>query len=313
MSDFDALNHILNAAGRVPLLTAEEEILLGRKVQAMMQLLEANPAGPYSPAERRTIRAGRKARDRMVTANLRLVANVCRKFLRTMPKLGTTPEDMMQDGILGLTRGVEKFDPERGYKLSTYIYWWIRQGINRGLHYTARTIRLPTHIAEKIFKSTHVTNQLRTELNREPTIAEIAHALDMPEAEYQRFLAIGNRIGSLDAALEEEGAPILNLVDDGSTNDSHLEDLSDQLDSERLRRVINEVLTDKQRMVVMLYYGIGTDETVTMREISRRMGCHTEAIRQNLQRALNKIKREMLLAKQVEDPLHQPWTISSAA
>lgn len=307
----DTLSSMLNSAGRVPLLTADEEIHLGRRVQAMIQLQQDKPNGPYTMEERRVLRRGKQAKDRMVTANLRLVATICRRFQRTLPGLDVTFEDMMQDGILGLMRGVEKFDPSRGYKLSTYIYWWIRQGINRGVHQNARTIRLPVHVAEKMMHATHVQQRLRNELKRDPTTVEIAEALGVAEAEYRRFLLIGSKTASLDCIAGDEGSAIGDLMTDGSTRDSQLDDLSTVIDHERVRHIINTILTDKQRMVVLMHYGIGM-EPKTWREIGKAMGVHHEACRCNHDRAMRRIKRELLLTQQIEKPLYKTWSLTAA-
>lgn len=311
MNDLQSFGLILNDAGRIPLLTPDEEILLARRLQASLALKAEKPNGPYTPKERRLLQRGHAARQRMITANLRLVANVCRRFIRTMPNIGMTPEDMMQEGILGLTRGVEGFDPERGYKLSTYVYWWIRQGINRGIHTTARTIRIPVNIAEKLFRVTHVQNQLRHQLKREPTAKEVADTLGVSEAEYRRFIIIGVKTASLDAVVTEDGSPIVELISDGSTCESHLEDLSENLDCERLRHIINTVLNDQQRLIVMMRFGIGM-EPKTWREISKIIGIHHEACRCNLDRAIRLIRREMTLTPQVQKPLYKPWTLAAA-
>jgi RNA polymerase sigma factor (sigma-70 family) len=312
MYDTDSFGQILNAAGRIPLLTPEEEIHLSRMVQSMHALKSKKPTGPYTSKERRCLSNGKRARDRMITANLRLVASVVRRYIRVMPKLGLTFEDMMQDGIIGLTRGVEKFDPERGYKLSTYVYWWIRQGITRGINATGRCIRLPVHIAELGFRSSNVVNQLRQQLGREPTVAEVAETLKVSEEEYRRFLLIGNSTSSLDAAINEEGGHIADLISDGETNDDQLEKVSDTINQERVMTAINDRLNERQRLVVMHHFGIGTSAK-TLTEISELCGVSRERCRQLLKASIYILQREMLLSKQVEDPLHQPWTLAAAA
>ena len=148
--DTGAIDHILTAAGRAPLLTAEEEILLGRRVQALMRLLEDKPDGPYTSAEQRTLRLGKRAKERMITANIRLVVHVAKKYIHRIQTL--TLADLIQEGSIGLIRGVEKFDPERGYKFSTFGYWWVRQGISRAITQNDRVIRLPIAAVEALNK-----------------------------------------------------------------------------------------------------------------------------------------------------------------
>lgn len=298
----DSLTDHLNTAAKIPLLTADEEIILGRAVQAMLQLQEINPAGPYSKAERRIIQRGQRARDRMITANLRLVANITRRFQRMCAGLDVSPEDLMQEGTLGLIRGVEKFDPERGYKLSTYIYWWIRQGISRYVYNHSRLIRVPAHVAEKGMRSSRVIAQLEHELGRSPTLKEVAEALEISEAEYRHWLMVGAKSFSLDqAALNDpDNSAIMDLVGDDGSAEEHLEDLGNKIDHERLLNAINTALTDRQRLSILHRYGLAGYEQKTYREIAKMIGCHHEACRQQVDRAFRKLRREMLLTKQIE-------------
>lgn len=308
----ESLDHFLNQAGRIPLLTPEEEIHLGRAVQAMMALRQDKPNGPYSRTENRVIARGMRARDRMITANLRLVAVLCRKFARTVSTLGVEDADLMSDGILGLVRGVEKFDPERGYKLSTYIYWWIRQGINRGLVQTARTIRMPGTIAEKLVTHNRTVHSLRQTLGREPSYAEVADAMQIPEEEYRRLLVMGARPTSLDMTPTEDGSSLGELMTDNVTQEEQLEQLSDSLDSERVRDAINSILSDTERLVVMLRYGFSGEPPKDWKQIGLQLRASRETARNHHAKALRKIQLHLAKTQQVEQPLYRPWTLAAA-
>lgn len=308
----ESLDVFLNRAGRIPLLTASEEIHLGRAVQAMMALRADNPNGPYSRDEQRLITRGMRARNRMITANLRLVATLCRKFARTIPALGVEDSDLMSDGILGLVRGVEKFDPERGYKLSTYIYWWIWQGINRGLVQTSRAIRMPTTLAEKLVVHSKIINNLRHMLGREPTYAEVADEMSISEAEYQRFLVLGARPTSLDVSLTDDGSKLGDTISDGNCKDFQLDQLSDEMDRERVREAVNSVLNETERLVVNMRYGFSGESPRDWNQIGTKLSASRETARKHHAKALRKIQMHLLKTKQVEQPLYRPWTLATA-
>lgn len=188
----EALQDYLNAIGRVPLLTPDEQIILGRAVQAWMADKESDKPCP------RIERRGRRAMDRMVSANLRLVVSISRRFKHAGPSLSQM--DLIQAGNLGLIRGVEKFDPERGYRCSTYLYWWIRQGISRHIDESSRTIRPPSTHASKLSRLGRIGAQLEQDLGRAPSRAELAEALGMKLADLDVMLRVGLPCWSLDHA-----------------------------------------------------------------------------------------------------------------
>lgn len=199
----DLLRSYLRDIGRVPLLSHEQEITLGRQVQELMHLEElreeltmraggeepsgealAAAAGLSAAQLRRRLQMGRRAKERMVAANLRLVVSVAKKYTRRNMEL----LDLIQEGTIGLVRGVEKFDPTRGYKFSTYAYWWIRQGITRAIAEKSRTIRLPIHITETLNKLKKGQRELSQELGRTPTVSELAVYVELPEDEVKDLL-----------------------------------------------------------------------------------------------------------------------------
>ena len=192
--DVDLVRSYLRDIGRVPLLTHEQEITLGRQVQDLMDIeamqaeLEsrdgdkpsadklAKASGLTSLQLKRKLQHGRRAKERMVAANLRLVVSVAKKYTKRNMEL----LDLIQEGTIGLVRGVEKFDPTRGYKFSTYAYWWIRQGITRAIAEKSRTIRLPIHITEMLNKLKKGQRELSQELGRTPTVTELAEYVELP-------------------------------------------------------------------------------------------------------------------------------------
>ena len=159
----DSIGFYLSSIGRVPLLTPAEEIELAHHVQKMKGLLDI-PKEKVTPRERHQMRMGKRARDRMMAANLRLVVSVAKKYQNQ----GLELLDLVQEGAIGLERAVDKFDPAMGYKFSTYAYWWIRQGMTRAIDNSARTIRLPIHISEKLSKMRRISRELSHRLGRQP-------------------------------------------------------------------------------------------------------------------------------------------------
>jgi RNA polymerase nonessential primary-like sigma factor len=223
----DLLRSYLRDIGRVPLLTHEQEITLGRQVQELMALEEMREeltmrsggeepsnaklaaAAGLSPALlRRRLQAGRRAKERMVAANLRLVVSVAKKYTKRNMEL----LDLIQEGTIGLVRGVEKFDPTRGYKFSTYAYWWIRQGITRAIAEKSRTIRLPIHITETLNKLKKGQRELSQELGRTPTVAELAAAVELPEEDVKDLLCRARQPVSLETKVGDgEDTELLDL------------------------------------------------------------------------------------------------------
>ena len=205
----DSVRAYLRDIGRIPLLETEEEILLGRKVQRLMTLLQMKEELSLdndSLAEamdiplkqlKREIREGEKAKDKMVTANLRLVVSVAKKYTKRNMEL----LDIIQEGTIGLVRGVEKFDPGRGYKFSTYAYWWIRQGITRAIAEKSRSIRLPIHITEMLNKLKKGQRELSQELSRTPSIKELSEYVELPENDVKDLMSRAGQPVSLETKI----------------------------------------------------------------------------------------------------------------
>jgi len=210
----DGLSTFLNSSGKVPLLTPAEELHLGARVQRLMALLEEKPDGEYDDEERRAIKAGRRAKDRMVTANLRLVVTVAKRYSNRGAQVGLSLDDLIQEGCIGLNRGVERFDYTRGYKFSTYAYWWIRQSISRALN-TTGTIRLPIHVSDALCRIAGARRSLAAENNHNPTLAQLAERTRLAPSLLKAALEHGmpaRQTTSLDAQVTEEGSTLCDLM-----------------------------------------------------------------------------------------------------
>ena len=292
----DLLRSYLRDIGRVPLLSHEQEITLGRQVQELMQLDELREelklrAGGEEPAAavlataaglspqllRRRLQAGRRAKERMVAANLRLVVSVAKKYTRRNMEL----LDLIQEGTIGLVRGVEKFDPTRGYKFSTYAYWWIRQGITRAIAEKSRTIRLPIHITETLNKLKKGQRELSQELGRTPTVSELAVAVELPEEEVKELLCRARQPVSLETKVGDgEDTELLDLL----AGDGVLP--SEVVDGECLKgdlRALLEQLPELQGKVLKMRYGINGEEPMSLTGIGRILGISRDRVR-NLER-----------------------------
>jgi RNA polymerase nonessential primary-like sigma factor len=299
----DSLRSYLHDIGRVPLLSHEQEITLGRQVQELMALedlrqelrLRAGDQDPsdaklaaeagLSPAQlRRRLQLGRRAKERMVAANLRLVVSVAKKYTRRNMEL----LDLIQEGTIGLVRGVEKFDPTRGYKFSTYAYWWIRQGITRAIAEKSRSIRLPIHITESLNKLKKGQRELSQELGRTPTISELALAVDMPEDEVKDLLCRARQPLSLETKVgDSEDTELLDLLA------SEMVGPSDVVDGECLRNDLEDLvaqLPELQGKVLRLRYGIGGGEPMSLTSIARNLGMSRDKTRNLERRALEGIR-----------------------
>jgi RNA polymerase nonessential primary-like sigma factor len=294
--DGDLVRSYLRDIGRVPLLSHEQEITLGRQVQELMGLEElrdelairagGEPPSPemlaaeagLSPALlRRRLQAGRRAKERMVAANLRLVVSVAKKYTKRNMEL----LDLIQEGTIGLVRGVEKFDPTRGYKFSTYAYWWIRQGITRAIAEKSRSIRLPIHITETLNKLKKAQRELSQELGRTPTVGELAVAVELPEEEVKDLLSRARQPVSLETKVGDgEDTELLDLLaGDGVLPDEvvAVECLKGDL------RALLEQLPELQGQVLRMRYGIEDGEPMSLTAIGRHLGISRDRVR-NLER-----------------------------
>ena len=305
----DAVRAYLHEIGRVPLLSHEDEIVLGKQVQQLMALLaikealieqlpeEATAEATISQAEwaeaagiseaelSDQLRRGQRAKRKMIEANLRLVVAVAKKY----QKRNLEFLDLIQEGTLGLERGVEKFDPMKGYKFSTYAYWWIRQAITRAIAQQARTIRLPIHITEKLNKIKRVQRELSQKLGRSPNAAEIGVELELEPKQVREYLTIARQPISLDVRIGDNQDTELQdlLEDDGASPEDYTVQQSLRQD---IFRMLSE-LTPQQQEVINLRFGMNDGNPLSLAKVGQRMGISRERVRQLEQQALKHLRR----------------------
>jgi len=283
----DPISWYLATIGRVPLLTPSEEIELGNQVQAMMRLVEEQRnEADYSEKEQKTIRVGRRSKQRMMKANLRLVVSVAKKYQGK----GLELLDLIQEGSLGLERAVEKFDPTRGYKFSTYAFWWIRQSMTRAIACQSRTIRLPVHLSERLSTIRKVSLELAHKLGAMPSRREIAEAMDIPIDELDALLRQALTTSSLDAPVNgEEGRSFLGDLIADNNGAEPLDQVERGIHQEQLGRWLT-YLTDQERQVLELRFGLEGEERHTLAEIGRLLDVSRERVRQVELKALRKLR-----------------------
>jgi len=282
----DSIGWYLSTIGRVPLLTPAEEIELAHHVRAGKVLLEIPPA-ERTPQQRRQIRMAQRARDRMIAANLRLVVSVAKKYQNQ----GLELLDLVQEGAIGLERAVDKFDPAMGYKFSTYAYWWIRQGMTRAIDNSARTIRLPIHISEKLSKMRRISRELSHRFGRQPNRLELAHGLGMQPEELDELISQSTPCASLDAHArgEEDRSTLGELIADPASGDS-MDNMDRSLQKEHLGGWMSQ-LNEREQEILKLRFGLGGQEPLTLAEIGRKINVSRERVRQLEARAILKLRQ----------------------
>jgi RNA polymerase primary sigma factor len=273
--------------GRIPLLTPSEEIQLGNQVQAAAALAGRTD---LSPGERRIAKAGRRAKNRMIEANLRLVVAVSRRY----PHDGLDQIDLIQEGTIGLVRAVEKFDPGRGYKFSTYAFWWIRQAMQRALDQQSRVIRSPVHAADLMRKVRKIAAQYLQETGREPTLRELAEQAEVPEASLHSAILANSSPASLDARIggPDSDRSLLGemIASAGATPEA------EAMERERLDLISDTIeqamdrMNDNQRQVLIRRFGLYGHEQQTLAVIGADMNLSRERIRQLEAAAMGIIK-----------------------
>ena len=281
----DPITWYLATIGREPLLTPAEEIELGNQVQTMMRLTEEGDR-ELNDLEKKLLRIGKRSKQRMMKANLRLVVSVAKKYQGK----GLELLDLIQEGSLGLERAVEKFDPTRGYKFSTYAFWWIRQSMTRAIACQSRTIRLPVHLSERLTAIRKVSLDLAHKLGAMPSRQEIAEAMAMPIEELDGLLRQSLTTSSLDAPVNgDEGRSFLGDLIADSSEEEPLDRVERGIHQEQLGRWLSH-LSDQERQVLQLRFGLEGEERQTLAEIGRRLDVSRERVRQVELKALRKLR-----------------------
>jgi RNA polymerase primary sigma factor len=286
----DLFRQYLREIGRIPLLTAAEEVDLARRVEAGLFAEEKLAHAPDLDSQLaldldKLVVMGRMAKRRLIEANLRLVVSVAKRYVGR----GLTMLDLVQEGNLGLIRAVEKFDYARGYKFSTYATWWIRQAMSRALADQARTIRVPVHVVELINRVVRVQRRMLQERGYEPTPQEVAVHLDLTHERVSEVLRLAQEPVSLHAPVgEEDDVALGDLIEDGDAT-SPVESAAFLLLREHLEAVLS-TLGERERKVVQLRYGLADGRPRTLEEIGRIFGVTRERIRQIESKTLNKLR-----------------------
>ena len=264
LEELDATRMYLSEIGFSPLLTAQEEVYYARRV----------------------LQGDASARNRMVESNLRLVVKIARRYMNR----GLSLLDLIEEGNLGLIHAVEKFDPERGFRFSTYATWWIRQTIERALMNQTRTIRLPIHIIKEINGYLRSARHLAQTLDHEPTAEDIAQTMEWLESEVKRMLQLNERVASVDTPIgKDEDRSLLDAIpDDNNPDPSQL--LQDTDLNEKLELWLDQ-LNDKQRIVVKRRFGLGGQEKATLEQVGNEIGVTRERVRQIQIDALRRLRK----------------------
>jgi RNA polymerase primary sigma factor len=311
MSSDDAVGAFFKEMARYPLLKPTEEVELARQVKFLSEVeelrdrLQSELGHPPTKAEvaqvlemnerqlEQRLYRSRTAKRKMIRSNLRLVVSIAKRYLnRGVPFL-----DLIQEGALGLNRATEKFDPDKGYKFSTYAYWWIRQGITRTIANDARTIRLPIHIVEKLNKLKKAHRELRRELNRNPTEEELALALDIPPDQLRTLQQVRRRSLSLNHRVGKgEDTELMELLEDNNTRSPETQ-MSEAMMRQEISTVLEDVLTEREKDIISLRYGLTTGEPHTLEEVGGLFNLSRERVRQIQTKAMRKLRRPQVAAR----------------
>ncbi len=285
----DPVRMYLSEIGRVPLLSAEEEVDLAKRIEAGLasaRLLQRNPpsSAALQASLRRLERGGQVARRRLVEANLRLVVSIAKRYVGR----GLSLLDLIQEGNVGLIRGVEKFDYTKGYKFSTYATWWIRQAITRAIADQARTIRIPVHMVETINRLVRVQRQLQQELGREATPEEIGAQMELTADKVELIIKVSQEPVSLETPVGEDESSLGDFIEDTAAV-VPMDAASFILLQEQIAGVLH-TLTARERKVIRLRFGMADGQPRTLEEVGAEFGVSRERIRQIETKTLSKLR-----------------------
>jgi RNA polymerase primary sigma factor len=285
----DTIGLYLKEAASVPLLSAQEEIDLAKQIERGREAREELAQGQVNQKRRAELRhrieEGWGAREHLITANSRLVISVAKKYMgRGVPFL-----DLIQEGNIGLMRAAKKFDYKRGYKFSTYATWWIRQAVTRAIADQGRTIRVPVHMGDQISKMLRTQHQLKQELGRDPTVEEMAEALDVTPNKVEHMIQVARRPFSLEMPIgEEEDGMLGDFIEDHETPAPD-ETATHNLLREHLDEML-DTLPPREARILQLRYGLNDGKILTLNEVGRKMGVTRERVRQIEAQALRRLR-----------------------
>lgn len=285
----DTVGLYLKEVGRVPLLTADEEVSLAKRIERGRNAREELASKSVSEKRRRDLQIqvedGWAAREHLITANSRLVISVAKKYMgRGVPFL-----DLIQEGNIGLIRAAKKFDYRRGHKFSTYATWWIRQAVTRAIADQGRTIRVPVHMGDQINRLLRVSHQLTQKLGRDPTTDELAAALDVTPKKVENMIQVARRPLSLETPTDEEEDSVLGDFIEDEDSPAPPDAVTQHLLKEHLQDVLNS-LPPREVRILQLRYGLMDGQSYTLEEVGRKMGVTRERVRQIEAQALSRLR-----------------------
>ncbi len=282
----DSMKDYLAEIGRYPLLTGEQEIQLSRQVRRMIELQAME--GERTKAELREIKRGQRARDTIMNCNLRLVVHIAKRYATRLKCNGLEMMDIIQEGAIGLHRAAELFDGSKGYKFSTYAYWWIRQSITRAIDTKERIIRVPQHLLDKIYRATKLQREYLQEHGRPISMVALAEEMEMTVDELQMILQRNTPHSSLDQMVGDNGSPLIDLI---ASEDPEIGDELSPVYAEQLKLAFFR-LGERDRYVVSAYHGLNGLQQ-SQREIGETLGISRSAVGQRRENAVRRLRLMM--------------------